>query len=77
VSAATANLSADILSFARAKGVFAGISLDGAIVKVRDSLNAAYYGKKVEPTDILVKRDVKNRQAEGLLEAVSRAAGRK
>ncbi|MGD0887054.1 MAG: lipid-binding SYLF domain-containing protein [Thermodesulfovibrionales bacterium] len=77
VSAATANLSADILSFARAKGVFAGISLDGAIVKVRDSLNAAYYGKKVEPTDILVKRDVKNRQAEGLLAAVSRAAGRK
>jgi len=77
VSAATANLSADILSFARAKGVFAGISLDGAIVKVREGLNEAYYGKKVDPVDILIKRDVKNRQAEGLLKAVSKAAYRK
>jgi lipid-binding SYLF domain-containing protein len=77
VSAATENLSADILSFAHAKGLFAGISLDGAIVKVRESLNEAYYGKKADPTDILVKRDVKNRQAEGLLHAVSKAARRK
>ncbi|HAM52533.1 MAG TPA: hypothetical protein DCP92_18220 [Nitrospiraceae bacterium] len=76
VSAATANLSADIVSFARAKGAFAGISLDGAIVKVREGLNEAYYGKKVDPIDILIKRDVKNRQAEELLNAVSKAAYR-
>ncbi|HAM50094.1 MAG TPA: hypothetical protein DCP92_05135 [Nitrospiraceae bacterium] len=76
-SAATANLSADILSFARSKGAFAGIALDGAIVKVREGLNEAYYGKKVDPTDILIKRDVKNRHAEGLLHEVAKAARRK
>ncbi|HXX57944.1 MAG TPA: lipid-binding SYLF domain-containing protein [Thermodesulfovibrionales bacterium] len=74
VSAATANLSADILSFARSKGLFAGISLDGAIVKVRDGLNEAYYGKKVDPTDILIKREVKNPEAEALIHEVSEAA---
>ncbi|HET6514120.1 MAG TPA: lipid-binding SYLF domain-containing protein [Thermodesulfovibrionales bacterium] len=76
-SAATANLSADILSFAYAKGAFAGISLDGAIVEVRDGLNKGYYGKKVDPKDILIKQDVKNPHARGLLNAVSKAAGGK
>ncbi len=70
-SAATANLSADIISFARSKGLFAGISLDGAVVKVRDTLNDAYYGAKVMPTDILVKRTVANRHSERLISAVS------
>ena len=45
--AATANISADILSFSRSKGLYGGISLDGAIVDVRDSLNKAYYNKPV------------------------------
>jgi len=51
-AAATANLSADILSFSRSKGLFGGVSVDGAVVGVRGSLNDAYYGKKVNPTDI-------------------------
>jgi len=70
-SAATANVSADILSFARSKGLFAGISLDGAVVKVRDSLNHAYYSAKVSPTDILVRRTAWNRHSERLLSAIS------
>jgi lipid-binding SYLF domain-containing protein len=75
-SAATANLSADIISFAHSKGLFVGISLDGAVVKVRDGLNEAYYGKKVDPTDILVLRNVSNPQADSLINAVSEAAGK-
>jgi len=73
-SAATANLSADILSFARSKGLFAGISLDGAVVAVRSGLNNAYYGRPVTPTDILVKRTVVNRQSGPLIAAISRDA---
>jgi lipid-binding SYLF domain-containing protein len=73
-AAATQNLSADIVSYARAKGLFAGISLDGAVVDVRESLNEAYYGKKVTPTDILVKGTVKNAQANKLKAAVSKTA---
>lgn len=73
-SAATANLSADILSFARSKGLYGGISLDGAVVSVRKSLNESYYGSGVTPSDILVRNEVMNRQARGLIETVSRSA---
>jgi lipid-binding SYLF domain-containing protein len=73
--AATANLSADILSYSRAKGLYAGVSLEGAVVAARNDLNRAYYGKKVTPTDILVHRAVANQQAAGLIEAVAKAAG--
>ena len=74
--AATANLSADIVSYSRAKGLYAGISLEGAVVATRDALNKAYYGKEVSPTDILVKRAVSNKKAAGLLSAVKKAAGK-
>ncbi|MCK8601068.1 lipid-binding SYLF domain-containing protein [Desulfoferrobacter suflitae] len=73
-AAATANLSADIISFSRSKGLFGGVSLDGAVVATRDGLNEAYYGKKVNATDILVQRNVNNRQADGLKQWVRQAA---
>jgi lipid-binding SYLF domain-containing protein len=75
-AAATANLSADILSFSRAKGLFGGISVDGAVVGVRGGLNEAYYGKKVTATDILVKHDVQNKGAAGLIKAVDKASAK-
>jgi len=74
--AATANLSADIISYSRAKGLYAGMSVEGAVVATRDALNKAYYGKAVGPTDILVKRTVSNKHAAGLIGAVSKAAGK-
>ncbi len=73
-SAATANLSADILSFARSKGLYGGISLEGAVVAVRGSLNHAYYGKRVSPAEILVAHAVTNPQARGLNEFVAKGA---
>ena len=76
VAASSANLSADILSFARSKGLYGGVSLDGAVMAVRGSLNDAYYGRKVTPTDILVRREVSNPRSAGLLEAVRKATGR-
>jgi len=72
-SAATANLSADILSFSRSKGLYGGISLEGVVVATRGDWNEAYYGKKVTPQDIFVRRDVTNQQALGLIEAVEKA----
>jgi len=76
VAASSANLSADILSFARSKGLYGGVSLDGAVMAVRGSLNEAYYGRKATPTDILVRRDVSNPRSAGLLGAVRKATGR-
>jgi lipid-binding SYLF domain-containing protein len=75
--AATANISADILAFSRSKGLYGGISLDGAIVDVRDSLNNAYYGKPVTPTDILVKKNVSNAHADKLRASVAKISGGK
>jgi len=75
--AATANISADILAFSRSKGLYGGISLDGAIVDVRDSLNKAYYSKPVTPTDILVKKNVSNAHADKLRASVAKISGGK
>jgi lipid-binding SYLF domain-containing protein len=72
--ASTANISADIIAYSRAKGLYAGISLDGAVVATRDALNHAYYGKEVTPTDILIKRTVKNPQSAQLVDAVAKVA---
>lgn len=73
--AATANLSADILSFARSKGAYAGISVEGAVVATRNDWNRAYYGKEVTPKEILILRNVRNPQAETLIRTVAEAAG--
>ncbi len=75
VTGATANISADIVSYSRNKGLYAGLSLEGAIVAVREALNTAYYGKAVTPTEILVQRQVSNPQAAGLIEDVAKVAG--
>jgi lipid-binding SYLF domain-containing protein len=75
-SAATANLSADMISFSRAKGLYGGLSLNGAVVAVRDSLNDAYYGRKVSPTDILIRHEVANPQAKRLIQAIEKIAGK-
>lgn len=73
-AASSANLSVDIISFSRSKGLFVGLSLDGAVVKTREDMNDAYYGSIATPTDILVKRDVTNPEAGSLLDLVSRLA---
>ena len=77
VAASTANLSADILSFSRSKGLFGGIAIDGAVVATREGLNQAYYGRQVSPADILVLHDVTNPHALGLIEEVSKSTAQK
>ena len=74
-AASTANLSADIVSFSRSKGLYGGLSLDGSVVKTRRSLNEAYYRGTTTPADILIKRSVTNPHASGLLDIVSKLAG--
>ena len=75
VEGATApNLSADYLSFARAKDAFIGISLEGAVIAARDEYNKTYYGKPLRPVDILVKGDVSNPRSAKLRNAAAEAA---
>jgi len=74
VDASTANLSVDILTFSRSKGLYGGVSLAGSVVYVRDDWNNAYYGLSVTPTDVLITKVVTNRHAQGLLDMLSVAS---
>jgi lipid-binding SYLF domain-containing protein len=67
---------ADVLSYARSKGAFAGVALDGAIVKTKDKFNEAYYGKSVSPTDILIRKSVSNPQADNLRKEIAAVTGK-
>lgn len=71
--ATTPNLSADLLSFVRAKGLFAGVSLEGAVLISRDEWSRAYYGKPVTPTDIVIRREVKNPYSDVLRTEIRKA----
>ena len=46
-------LNAEILSYSRSKGVFAGVSLDGAVVQADKSGDQALYGDNVDRHDVL------------------------
>jgi lipid-binding SYLF domain-containing protein len=46
-------LNAEILSYSRAKGIFAGVSLDGAVMQADKTGDKAMYGGDVERQDIL------------------------
>jgi lipid-binding SYLF domain-containing protein len=50
---------ADILTYGRAKGVFAGVSLGGATVEPDNDANYRLYGKTLTATDIVRANDVK------------------
>ena len=65
-------LSADIIAYARKKGAFAGLSVDGAVIAVSDDSNSAYYGKPVRPTDIVVKHSVSNPKSTELRNTVAK-----
>ena len=67
------NIVADILSFSRTKGAYAGVSLEGSVIKTKDKWNEAYYGKAVSPVDIIVKRSVRNPGSDSLRSSVAKA----
>jgi lipid-binding SYLF domain-containing protein len=71
------NVVADILSFSRTKGAYAGVSLEGAVIKTKDKWNEAYYGKAVSPIDIIVKRSVSNPGSKALRTSVAKASAGK
>jgi lipid-binding SYLF domain-containing protein len=74
---AKSNIVADIVSFTRTKGAYAGISLEGSVIKTRDKWNEAYYGKAVSPVDIIVKGSVSNAGSKALRTSVAKTAAGK
>ena len=72
---ASSTVTADLISFTRAKGVYGGVSLDGSVVRVNQQWNDGYYGRSnTLPPDILIRKTVHNPQANPLLAEVAKAA---
>lgn len=65
-------ITADLLGYAKKKGAFVGMSVDGSIITVSNDSNAAYYGKPVRPTDIIVKHAVSNPKSAELRNAAAK-----
>jgi len=53
-------LKAEIYSYSRSRGFFAGLSLDGALIQIDDEANAAFYDVDyISPRDIQARKDFK------------------
>jgi len=72
---AKSTVTADLISFARAKGVYGGLNLDGTVVYANTAWNDAFYGRSnLLPPDILIRRTVTSPKATALLADVAKAA---
>jgi lipid-binding SYLF domain-containing protein len=51
-------LKSEVLSYSRSRGLFAGISLEGAKINPLNDYNKAYYGRKLTSKEILIEHKV-------------------
>ena len=71
---AQSTVTADLVAFTRAKGLYGGVSLDGTVVNTNAAWNDAFYGRtNVLPSDILIRKTVTNPNAVPLLSDVAAA----
>jgi lipid-binding SYLF domain-containing protein len=71
------DLKAEILSYSRSRGLFAGVSLEGSKLDVDHNANAEFYGRKVGTDDILEGKVTAPALAGRLLQAVNKATSTK
>jgi len=64
----------EILTYSRAKGLFAGVTLEGAVVQQDDDSTLAIYGKNINQKALLSGNVAAPEVAEGFLAAVRSAA---
>jgi SH3 domain-containing YSC84-like protein 1 len=56
----TTNLKADIIIWSSNTGAYAGLTLNGSLIKPRDSWNEAYYGRPESVRTIVITRSAQN-----------------
>jgi len=66
-AATTASMQAEMLAYSRSRGVFGGVSLEGATLKPDGGANENLYGKKISAKDIIVNGAVSTPQEASLL----------
>jgi lipid-binding SYLF domain-containing protein len=68
-----APVTADMIVYTRAKGLYGGVNVDGTVIDVDEARNRVYYGQPATPVDILVTRSVSNPAGARLAQAASGA----
>ena len=76
-SGADTSPTADFVTFTRAKGLFAGVSFDGASVRTKDEYNSGYYGEDLRPSDIIIAHKAKPNPHSKELHAMLKTANAK
>jgi len=71
-AATDVEMHAEILTYSRSRGAFAGVSLNGAVVKPDKDADIAMYGADIEPASILGGHVKVPPEAQGLVQVISR-----
>jgi SH3 domain-containing YSC84-like protein 1 len=66
-------MNTEVLTYSRSKGVFAGLTLEGAVVEQDNDSTGAIYGKQMEFRNILSGKVATPKSAEPFLKAISEA----
>ena len=66
-------MNTEVLTYSRSKGVFAGLTLEGAVVQQDDDSTRAIYGKQMTFRNILSGKVATPKSAEAFMKAVSEA----
>lgn len=74
--ATDAELKAEILSYSRSRGLFAGISLEGAVLQVDEAAVDRYYGGKLSARDILAGEGAATPEAKKVKALLEKHAGK-
>jgi len=69
-----AYMRAEILSYSRSRGIFAGVAIKGSTLRSSDEDNAVLYGKSVTHSDILKGKHPVPAVAENLIATLSRSS---
>ena len=72
-----AQLHAELLTYSRTRGLFAGVSLQGATLRPDDDANADMYGRKMSNEDIVLGTVKEPAAASGLIAALDRHSGKR
>jgi len=72
----TAAVGPDLVTYARSRGLFAGVTLEGSVLSTREEQNRAYYGQAASARQVVVDMAVHNPAADPLRSVLMRFGSR-